>query len=275
MMVAAQTAFDVVPLSKHIGAEIRGLDLRETLDADTIRRLRQAWLDHSVLLFRGQKLEQEDLLRVTEYFGAVGAVGTAGEVLPEGLLAAAAEHHDDLQHPRERRDHRRTAGRRDELPPRHDSPRDAAQRHAAVFARNPDLWRRHAVRQRLRRLRHARSRASRRSSKAAARFHFYNYGSTLRGGKGGIGATAQAVHPVFRTHEETGRKAVYVNRLMTQRDRRLAAGGERRAARRRCSITPRSRNSSTATSGGSATCCSGTTAAPRMRATISPPTSAG
>ena len=63
----------MVPLSKHIGAEIRGIDLHDTPDADTIRRIRQAWLDHSVLLFRGQKLEQEDLLRVTEYFGELGA----------------------------------------------------------------------------------------------------------------------------------------------------------------------------------------------------------
>ena len=84
MTVAAETTLDVVPLSKHIGAEIRGLDLRDTLDADTIKRIRQAWLDHSVLLFRGQKLEQEDLLRVTEYFGAVGALGRPPKFFPKG-----------------------------------------------------------------------------------------------------------------------------------------------------------------------------------------------
>jgi alpha-ketoglutarate-dependent taurine dioxygenase len=73
--IATETTYDVVPLSRHIGAEIRGLDLRETLDAGTIRRINQAWLDHAVLLFRGQRLEQEDLLRVTEYFGPVGPLG--------------------------------------------------------------------------------------------------------------------------------------------------------------------------------------------------------
>jgi taurine dioxygenase len=45
--------------------------------------------------------------------------------------------------------------------------------------------------------------------------HHYNYGSTQRGDSRGTEAFAESAHPAFRTQEDTGRKAVYVNRLMT------------------------------------------------------------
>src|SRR5258707_10116604 len=84
MTVMTRTRFDVVPLSQHIGAEIRGLDLREKPDDDVIRAVYQAWLDHLVIIFPGQKLSQEDLIRATGYLGDSGELPGPPNYFPKG-----------------------------------------------------------------------------------------------------------------------------------------------------------------------------------------------
>src|SRR5262247_854855 len=84
MTLMTRTRFDVVPLSKHIGAEIRGLDLREKPDDETVRAVYQAWLDHLVIVFPGQNLSQEDLIRVTGYFGELGELSRPAKYFPKG-----------------------------------------------------------------------------------------------------------------------------------------------------------------------------------------------
>lgn len=62
---------DVHPLSYGLGAEIRGMDLRRPLDADTVGAIRRAWLAYGVLLFRDQDVSPEDHIRFSRYFGPV------------------------------------------------------------------------------------------------------------------------------------------------------------------------------------------------------------
>ncbi len=58
----------VIPSGKALGAEIQGVDLR-ALSAEDFARIHRAWLDHSVLLFRGQQLTDEDLIAFSKKFG--------------------------------------------------------------------------------------------------------------------------------------------------------------------------------------------------------------
>lgn len=61
----------VARLSKAIGAEIKGVDLSRPLDTHTLETVRAAWLEHIVLLFRGQDFSPDDQLRFAGYLGKV------------------------------------------------------------------------------------------------------------------------------------------------------------------------------------------------------------
>jgi taurine dioxygenase len=57
-----------VPTTAALGAEVRGLDLK-TLDDAAFKELHRAWLDNVMLVFRGQSLVAEDLVRLVRRFG--------------------------------------------------------------------------------------------------------------------------------------------------------------------------------------------------------------
>lgn len=63
---------DLRPLTPVVGAEVRGLDLSRPLDEATRSALLDAWHAHIVLLFRDQDISTEDQLRFAGYFGPVG-----------------------------------------------------------------------------------------------------------------------------------------------------------------------------------------------------------
>ena len=63
-------AITVTPTGAALAAELGGVDLRHIGDAD-FAAIHRAWLDHSVLLFRGQVLDDDALLAFSRRFGAL------------------------------------------------------------------------------------------------------------------------------------------------------------------------------------------------------------
>jgi len=100
----------ITKLSDAIGAEIDGVDLSKSVDAETISNIRQALLDHCVIFFRDQALTDDDLMRVGHYFGELQPLpphrqfpGMYPELLvvekkPEDVINFGWEWHSDTSH---------------------------------------------------------------------------------------------------------------------------------------------------------------------------------
>ncbi|TRX74181.1 TauD/TfdA dioxygenase family protein [Pseudomonas mangiferae] len=65
------STIEVIPSGAALGAEIRGVDLSKPLSDDTRRQILAAWHEHLVLYFRGQNLSDPALLQFGECFGEV------------------------------------------------------------------------------------------------------------------------------------------------------------------------------------------------------------
>ena len=203
-------AITITPLSDALAAEIGGVDLTQPLDAETAQAIRRAWLDHLVVVFRGRELNQEDQERFCNAFGAFERVKSGramddanphvmyvSNVTDEGLKTTLEDgemwfHSDQcyFEQPVSA-----TVLYAEEIPSRGGNTRFA--NCYAAYETLPE-------------------RIKRRIDDRRA-LNAYDYGDQMQIKDGARPADApQFVHPVVRTHPETGRKAIYVNRLMTE-----------------------------------------------------------
>jgi taurine dioxygenase len=65
------TCFESEPLSPFIGTEVSNLDLSKPIAQKALTELRQLWLERKVLFFRGQTLTPEQQVDFTRQFGEV------------------------------------------------------------------------------------------------------------------------------------------------------------------------------------------------------------
>ena len=65
------TRIEVEPVTNVIGAVVRGVDLREPLDDETVRELTEAWREHKVLFLPDQPIDRDQHKRYARYFGDV------------------------------------------------------------------------------------------------------------------------------------------------------------------------------------------------------------
>lgn len=208
----ARGSLTVIPASGSVGAEIGGVDLSRDLDDDVVAEIRRIWLAHGVVFFRGQDLSPERFLAFARRIGEpaeypfVPGIDGHPEIiavikLPHETVNFGGIWHSDttyLQQPP-----MATMLLAREVPPAGGDTLYADQ-YAAYEALSP------AMRELLDPLRAV-------NSSALADVSKTREDRRRDAGTDADDRVYEAVHPVVRTHPETGRRALYVNVAHTVR----------------------------------------------------------
>jgi taurine dioxygenase len=92
--MSAALDYTVTPVTRHTGAEIRGLDLRDVSDEATAQKLRRILADKGMIVFRDQHLDAPAFQRAGEIFGEIMPQLLARFTLPEYPLVGFVSSED-------------------------------------------------------------------------------------------------------------------------------------------------------------------------------------
>ncbi len=198
----------VTPLSDALGAEVFGVDLSAPLTDEETAAIRQAFLDHQLLIFSGQDMTDEDHVRLCELFGPVQpermnpdladkarpGIHFVSNTRPDAILP-----HGDIVFHMDQVQYETPCLAMSlygiEVPSKGGETLFSNAR--AAYEALPD--------------------ATKRRLDGLKCFNCYLYDSpnVLRRVTEREENAPRAIHPVVRTHPETGRKAIHVSRLST------------------------------------------------------------
>jgi taurine dioxygenase len=214
---------EVIPLSPALGAEIRGVDASRPLSEETFRKVERAWHEHLVIVLRGQSLDEDAQVRFAERFGELSPIHTdhhsatnkavmyIGNRKQDGRLVGALplgemQFHSDQCY--QERPAMATMLYAIEIPSAGGNTLFASG-YRGYEALPPDIRERVANRKAV---------------------NVYDYGGGVLDRKGMVSPKdgVSYAHPVVRTHPATGRKSLYVNRLMTHHVEGLPEGESER-----------------------------------------------
>ena len=203
-------AITVTPLSDALGAAITGVDLRRDLDDATIQDIKQAWYDHVILVFPNQDINDDEQENFCRNFGELELVRTT---------TVASDHPHVMMITNVKDTGKPTALEDGEMMFHYDQcyyeqPCMGATLYAIEI---PDVGG-NTLFANCTKAYDALSDDWKQRLEGLTALNYYDYGLTPTMRPEDMNPDVpQWTHPVVRTHSETGRKALYVNRLMSMR----------------------------------------------------------
>jgi taurine dioxygenase len=212
---------EVTPLSPACGAEIKGVDLTRPLTERQVEAIRDAWGKHLVLVFRGQKVSQDDQLRFAAYFGDLGSRKKAPEPLRARAEGVQQDHEKVLLVSNIKDDKGVPIGAfgEGEFWFHIDSGYSARPyRYTFLYALELPSTGGNTMFSNMYKAYDAVPAALKEKLKGRKALHIHEYNRAKQASSSGdISGIPHYAHPVFITHPDTGRKTLFVDRLMTTR----------------------------------------------------------
>jgi taurine dioxygenase len=217
---AVAPKIEVTPLSPACGAEISGVDLSKPLSAREVAAIKDAWGKHLVLVFRGQKVCQDDQLRFAAYFGDLGSRKKAPEPLRARAEGIQQDNEKVLLVTNIKVDGQPIGAFGDgEFWFHIDSGYSARPyKYTFLYALELPSTGGNTMFSNMYNAYEAVPSALKEKLKGKKALHIHEYNRAKQANSSGdISGIPHHAHPIFITHPDTGRKTLFVDRLMTTR----------------------------------------------------------